>query len=211
MHNQRCYSYGERRIFSCIEKIAIRQRVKVAEKVLKIIYKTKRNATVLELGCGFFGYNLLYLKSRFPQMHFIGVDLKCSSDIDNIELIEYNIEHWKPDTKFDCVLSLAVIEHLLDLQAHFQLISLSLSDDGFAVITTPTPYAHIVLKFLSYLGIFDKREINDHKLYLTKTGITALAEKYFLEIIEFRYLSLGLNQLCILKKALIKSNKKYAN
>jgi hypothetical protein len=64
-------------------------------------------------------------------------------------------------------------------------------------MTTPTPQAHLILKILSLLGIFDKQECEDHKLYLTRKGIETLAKKSFLKLINFKYISAGLNQSCI--------------
>jgi trans-aconitate methyltransferase len=97
----------------------------VAEETINNLIKSKINISVLEVGCGFYARNIQYLKQRFPDVAFVGVDLKCSS-IDGIELIEDDIEIWEPSSKFDCVLSLAVVEHLVNLQRHFDLLALSL-------------------------------------------------------------------------------------
>ena len=202
LRNQAPTSYGQSRNFAGLEKIAIRQRVKVAEKVIARLYAKQPNLKVLELGCGFYGANLRYLKTLFPEASFFGVDVRIDNDLceDGLNLIEATLEDWRPTTKYDCILSLAVAEHLVAPQTHFELISLSLSNSGLAVITTPTPQAHVVLELLSRLRIFDKEACDDRKLYLTRFGLEVLAARCFLKVIEYRSISVGLNQSCILAK-----------
>jgi len=195
-------SYGQNRVFAGLEKIAIRQRVKVAETVIRRLSAANPALNVLELGCGFHGANLKYLKTRFPEAHFSGVDLqidRSSSGKDGIELIEAALDDWRPPATYDCVLSLAVAEHLVAVQKHFDLVAASLSS-GLAVMTTPTPQAHVVLQVLSGLGIFDKDACDDHKLYLTRFGIEMLASRSSLKAMEYHSTSAGLNQWCTLAR-----------
>ena len=192
-------AYGEQRRFVGLESFIIQRRVKAADRALMRLITIKKAPQVLELGCGFHGANLRYLRKRFPEASFRGIDLRVdkSSAPDGVELIEANLTTWQPDVRYDCVLSLAVAEHFVDIPQHFRLVSQSLSDGGMAVVTTPKPEAHFVLSVASALGIFDRESIRDHKLYLTRSGIETLAGQAHLEVIEYHSI-LMLNQCCIL-------------
>ncbi|MFC1918934.1 class I SAM-dependent methyltransferase [Chloroflexota bacterium] len=179
-------SFGEKRKFNWLELFINRRRLKAAERVLRQLSLSNEAPRVLELGCGFYGVNISYLKRRFPKASFVGVDLRVEKSfaINGIELVEGNLNTWEPDASYDCVLSLAVAEHLVDLPRHFRLISQSLVAGGTAIITTPKPQAHFILWLGLILGIFDRESIEDHKLYLTRSGIEVLANQSSLRMME---------------------------
>jgi trans-aconitate methyltransferase len=154
----------------------------------------------LELGCGYWGRNLRALKEQFPSAQFTGVDLSIDQSTQDLELIQADLSDWKPARKYDVVLSLAVLEHLADPKKHFELLAQSLKPGGFAGITSPTPQSHIVLSTLGSLGIFDRDEIRDHKVYYTETGLRLLASEAALNVENYRPLSFGLNQWILLRK-----------
>jgi trans-aconitate methyltransferase len=193
-------SYGEKRKFGGLEAIAIRRRLKQALDLLRDISIQAPTAYVLELGCGFWGSNLIAMEAVFPAMSFTGVDLSVSKDVSHIELIEANVSSWTPNRQFDVVLSLAVVEHLPDPQHHFGLLADCVKDAGRIGLTTPTPQSHFVLKVLSRLGIFDRSEIDDHKSYLTESGIRTLADISRLTFEELYTFSFGLNQWALMRK-----------
>jgi len=191
-------AYGKSRRFKGIEAIAIRQRTKVAENLLHHQIKDKPNISVLELGCGYSAANLQYLKSCFSTANFIGVDVDVDQSItqDGITLQKGDLELWYPQTTFDCVLSLAVVEHLINPLKHFKLICRCLSENGVAILTTPTPASDILLRLLAALGLFDKDAVSDHKQYLTDNGIQNLVLSTDLELMNHYKISLGMNHVC---------------
>jgi hypothetical protein len=128
------------------------------------------------------------------------VDLSIDSSSTAVELIQANLAEWKPNKRYDGVLSLAVAEHLLDPQRHFALIADCLERSGLAGVTTPTPQAHILLAMLSRPGVFDRDEIRDHKLYLTQTGIESMAAEAGLQVQGYSQFSLGMNQWTLLRR-----------
>jgi trans-aconitate methyltransferase len=199
----RNFSYGERRQFSAIERYAIGLRLQVVVDALQQLQQAHPGEAlrVLELGCGYRGNNLAYLKARYPEMDFTGVDLTIDEALlgqPGITLLAADLNDWQPEDEYDCVLSLAVAEHLLDLPKHFQLITECLAAGGVAILTSPTPPAHAVLSLLAWLNIFDKEEIQDHKLYLTGEGISALAGDAGLGVQTYRTFSLAMNQVAFL-------------
>ena len=201
----RNFSYGERRQFSAIERYAIGLRLQVVVDALARLEGAAQGAAlrVLELGCGYRANNLQYLQQRYPEMRFTGVDLTVDEAFPpqpGLTLLAADLNDWQPEQEYDCVLSLAVAEHLLDPQRHFQLIAESLRGGGVALVTSPTPPAHAVLSLLAWLNIFDQEEIQDHKLYLTREGLHALAEGAGLVVQAYRTFSLGMNQFAILAR-----------
>lgn len=176
---KRISSYGEQRKFRGLEGFAISRRLQKARILIdKLISQhPNRSLHVLELGCGFWARNLQILSSEFAKVQFTGVDIKVSKPgKESINLIEADLTEWKPNQKYDCVISLAVAEHLLDPRQHFEQIAACLRQSGYAGVTTPTPVADFVLEKLGRLGVFDREEIQDHQMYFTENGLKKLAE-----------------------------------
>jgi cyclopropane fatty-acyl-phospholipid synthase-like methyltransferase len=200
--NQRKVSYGQKRTFRGLEDYAIGRRLAEAKSLIYrlVLTGTEEPLEVLELGCGYWGKNLTRFQSEFKGVEFTGVDLSVAKEGIEVRLIEADITNWRPTRKYDVVLSLAVVEHLLEPTKHFNLIADCLKPNGLAGLTTPTPQAHRALSILSRLGIFDRSEILDHKMYLTESGITQLAQHAGLLLEEYRTFSFGMNQWALLRK-----------
>lgn len=191
-------AYGKSRRFRGIEAWAIGKRLNAAEKVLGRQISAKPNTSVLELGCGYSAANLRYLKNCFPTADFVGVDVDVDEGLtqEGFTLYKADLESWQPQKTFDCVLSLAVVEHMLNTLQHFKLILACLAENGTAVLTTPTPASDIVLRLLAALRIFDREAVSDHKLYLTTDGIKHMVQSSGLRLINHRKISLGMNHVC---------------
>lgn len=200
---KRSFSYGQQRAFRGLEEAAIQRRLVKARRLLDLVVSKRpgKQLDVLELGCGFWGRNLAGLQPDYLNVKFTGVDLSVSKNVAGIHLIQADLSVWQPEQTYDVVLSLAVVEHLLAPAAHFALIAKSLKKDGQAGLTTPTPQADLVLRMLGKLGIFDREEIEDHKLYLTQNGLESLAGQAGLAVEENYTFSLGMNQWMLTRKA----------
>lgn len=204
MDAKRASAYGQNRKFRGLEQAAIRRRQHAARQALATLTANeRREIKVLELGCGYTGQNLALLSTDFPLAHYTGVDVSVVGDqeaVTKVELLQADLETWQPDRQYDLVLSLAVVEHLLNPLRHFALIAECLTSSGLALLTTPTPPADVLLRLLAALGIFDKDEILDHKTYLTKTGIHYFAQRAALRVENYHLLSLGMNHVLHLRR-----------
>ncbi|KAA3646313.1 MAG: class I SAM-dependent methyltransferase [Chloroflexi bacterium] len=191
------------------ERYTASQRLHVAEETLLQLQQRmgKTELSVVELGCGYYGRNLFYLRDRFPDANFLGVDLKINPGLykyEGVYLLQADLNNWQPVQNFDCVLSLAVTEHLAEINKHFSLIESCMTNQGRAVVTSPLPQAHFLLWFLSRLRIFNPQEIDDHKLYLTRTGLQRYAQQAGLHIQGYRTISFAMHQAAILGKNNVK-------
>jgi trans-aconitate methyltransferase len=195
-------AYGQQRRFAGLEAFAIGLRLKKARLLVEqLIAENMGDLSLLELGCGYWGNNLVQLSKEFPQVQFSGVDVAVSAEpVQNIHLSAANLESWRPSEAYDAVLSLAVLEHLVDPRVHFALIAACLKPKGLCALTTPTPPSHMVLSTLADLGIFDADEIRDHKSYYTEQGLRSLAAGAKLKVENYSQMSFGMNQWILLRK-----------
>lgn len=194
--------YGKHRQFVGLENFAIRKRLERAQGMVQRIRKvdSKKQLSILELGCGYWGRNLEALSNTYSEIEFAGVDLAVANGSNKFTLIQGDLTTWSPTQTFDGVLSLAVIEHLTNPEQHFILIANALKKGGLAGLTTPTPPSHLVLSTLAWLKIFDREEIADHQLYLTEAGLRASAEQAGLEVMTYEQFSMGMNQWLLMRK-----------
>lgn len=143
-------------------------RTKALDKILSSLFllggesPKSTSLRVVELGCGY-GDALLHNAMRFPNHSFIGVDLnkECLSEakqvadsysIQNIAFIESSLFDFKlNDKKADIILCHGLFSWCDDgLRERIkELISTSLSEKGFAVISSAIEPGFIVRKVIS--------------------------------------------------------------
>ncbi|MFC5527002.1 class I SAM-dependent methyltransferase [Rhodanobacter ginsengisoli] len=127
------------------------------------------------------------LRTRYPDHSFY------SFDLDTIT--------WPLEEKYDCVLALAVIEHLWNLKAIFLNLRRILIDDGLVIITTPTPYGnHVILRALAFIGLVRKDVIDDHVTIFNKKLFMHACIEFGFKIERYQKFQFGGNQLVVLRK-----------
>ena len=163
---------------------------------------------VLELGCGgsallqsdavqraiasytgveALAQNVETLRTRFPHATFHAFDLDSAP--------------WPIEGQFDCVLAMAVIEHLWNLKSLFQEVRLHLRDGGRFVLTTPTPWGnHVVLRTLARTGLVRKTVIDDHVTIFNKQLVRHVCQEFGFELQHYATFQFGGNQLAVLRK-----------
>ena len=109
------------------------------------IFKILPTETVLNVGCGD-GVQALIYKNNYQSM--VGVDIDKPSldlakqvanyyDIPNLSLIEANVENIPLESKFDKVLAIDIIEHVINPEKVLSEIKRLLKDNGSLLITFP--------------------------------------------------------------------------
>ncbi|MCJ7696353.1 MAG: class I SAM-dependent methyltransferase [Anaerolineaceae bacterium] len=199
MEKKKGISYGQSYL-SLIDHITLHLRLKKVVKILKGIPNIEtEELNVIELGCGYKGDNIQKLAKRYPKALFDGIDLQVNPETHRfgLNLISGDITNWQGSKQYDIVLSLAVIEHLINPLQHLQLIHQLLKPEGIAVLTSPTPESHFLWNVLKSLCLIDNSLGNEHIIYLTKRGIVQLSQKAGLRIAKLRNFEVGLNQIVV--------------
>lgn len=184
--------------FSIFDKVIRHFRFRQVAKYLP------ENAVVCDIGCGSPPKLLLGLQDKIKLG--VGFDkeiaeTKWGSKIETRNLDLENMDISKYDGNFDCVLMLAVLEHLEKPHSTLKETKKIIKDKGRIILTTPSPRAKPVLDFLAFrLGIISKQAISDHKHYFSKKEIIDTLQELGFSDIKHRFFEMGLNQLIIAQK-----------
>ena len=161
---------------------------------------------VLELGCGnarvyeqyasrmssYFGVErsarqVESLRQRYPDASFAQYDL----DSDRLDL----------DRSFDCVLMIALIEHVFNQKFAMAEVARVLRPGGIVVITSPTPFGNDVIHRLgAAFGLFHQSAVDDHIVIYNRHRFKILAKEIGLKLKHHKYFQVFCNQLAILEK-----------
>jgi len=168
------------------------QRLKVVRPYIK--------GMVLDVGCGTGA-----LASIVPSDCYIGVDLdEQSLAIARQRYPRYSFQSAMPAAEpvFDTVVSLAVIEHVLDPERFLRELAMRLScgSDHFLVFTTPHPAVDWIHTAGAKVGLFSRHANEEHEDLLDRTRIEALANQCNLKLIIYRRFLFGANQLAVFQK-----------
>lgn len=109
-----------------------------------VLSKTPSNGTILDLMCGT-GYSLAELQKKRMDLVLTGVDLEsefiqyAKAHYRGIDFVVADAFEWQPTGKYDVVLCMAGVHHLLyDKQEPFiKKISKLVKDDGLAIVADP--------------------------------------------------------------------------
>jgi len=162
---------------------------------------------VLELGCGF--------ESQILKNHGSNITSYCG-----IERTERQIERLRQNhpgysffqrdldreqigigREFDCVVMIALIEHLFNQKFVMDEIAGILRPGGIVVITTPTPFGNdVVHRMGASIGLFAKSAVDDHIVIFNRHRFRILANETGLKLKYHKYFQVYCNQLAILEK-----------
>lgn len=140
----------------------------IIDKVLKVHFPDRKNAKILEVGCGSGGN--LELLSNFGIVHAMELDEYCIEIAD-----KRNICHVKHgslpddlpfDEKFELICMFDVLEHIDDDQKALKTVSESLGDKGVLLITVPA---------YSFLWSSHDVALNHKRRYVKKRLVDILA------------------------------------
>jgi SAM-dependent methyltransferase len=162
---------------------------------------------VLELGCGFHAAQLVALESRLK--HGVGVDLRVAPELGAREkfiFYEGTIEETLPKLvaeKFDAILLISVLEHLLDPLHVVQSAREMLKPSGTLLINVPTWLGKGFLEFSAFrFGLSPKLEMDDHKMYYDKRDLWPLLVRagFKPSQIKLRYHKFRLNLFAVARR-----------
>jgi ubiquinone/menaquinone biosynthesis C-methylase UbiE len=178
-----------------LRKSALLEPLLASLRRRRISKHVPQGAVVADLGCGPDAATLRSMSQRISRGY--GIDLTADkAEFGNVTVLPGNLCEGVPlnDASVDCVISLAVIEHV-DNPPHMLAQAFRvLKAGGLLLMTNPTPRAKPVLEFLSYkLGIVSKDQIIDHKQYIGRREMeTMLAAAKFTNV-RCRTFQFGMN------------------
>jgi len=161
-------------------------------KAMKFI---PENSVVIDIGCDE-GHLLKKIRGKIKKGY--GLDIKIEEYSNgNLEFKKRNVEKEEINVRADCIVMLALIEHLNNPKEVLNKVYNSLNKNGRVIITTDSKKAERVLNFLAKIKLIDEKEINDHKQYFDMEDLkTILKEVGFKKIMHKRF-ELGYNNLIV--------------
>ena len=109
--------------------------LKLFENIRQIIAHYKPKASVIDVGCGN-GAFLKYIRNKNAEFSLTGIDLSMNQPVKGITFIQGDVLVSDFDRQYDFVVSLAVIEHAIDVQMFIRRLHSLCAHDGFVVVMT---------------------------------------------------------------------------
>ena len=148
---------------------------------------TARRAMTSYTGVEALPENVDALRKKHPRAAFLAFDLDTAP--------------WPLEGRFDCILALAVVEHLWNLRTLFEEVNRHLGENGLFVLTTPTPWGnHVVLRILSRIGLVRRNVIDDHVTIFDRQLFRHACGEFGFELCHYGKFQFGGNQLAVLRK-----------
>jgi 2-polyprenyl-3-methyl-5-hydroxy-6-metoxy-1,4-benzoquinol methylase len=156
---------------------------------------------VLDLGCGS-AYILPWLK---PEQGYVGVEMRfpifqrLRKAYPNHEFLQFDLDHGYLELahRFDTILLLAVIEHLIHPENILRQIPFLLRKNGYLVVTTPTPSGNYFHNLGAKLGFLSNEAANEHHSIYNQASFVSLIESNAISLVHFEKFLLGCNQLFV--------------
>lgn len=161
------------------------------------------NSTVADFGCGYHGELLNKISKNIKNGTGYDISVTETALHSNIKLYKADINKRisSDSLKFDCITTLAVLEHVLNPNNYIKKLVTKLKPKGLLIITTPHVRSKKILEVLSlWLGLISKDEILDHKNYFTESTLKKVILSNKLKVVDLKTFELGLNILCVAKK-----------
>jgi SAM-dependent methyltransferase len=143
---------------------------------------------VLDLGCGK-GAFLRFLKNRNEKWALTGIDLSENDSCEGITFIRGDILRKSLEQKFDVIVSLAVIEHVVDVDQFMKRIADHLSKDGMAIVMTVNDQSvtYKSARVFNALGIrsaFERLYSRHHLNHFSQRSLEELVRKHGFKVEE---------------------------
>ena len=154
----------------------------VAKKRAKPGYK------VLDVGCGN-GDLLRYLRGKDTSFDCHGIDLAANAPQEGIHFRKGDFLEADYDSKFDLIVSLAVIEHIVDVSGFVNRMRQLCKPDGFVVVMTMNDdcVTYRIARVLFKLGyktplqrLYDKHHLN----HFSMSSLRNLLERNGLSVLD---------------------------
>ncbi len=164
-------------------------------------YVPKR-AKLLDIGCGSGGFSHYVPKS----VSYFGIDaqLRWPKKIKNFGVAKIGKKYpmFVQEDSFDCIVSLAVIEHLSDPLILITESQKYLKNNGVLILTTPHPIGRFWHDYGAKIGWFSHEASEEHEQFIDLRFMNKMLNGTKMKLINYRRFLFGFNQIFVLKKTL---------
>jgi SAM-dependent methyltransferase len=148
--------------------------------------RTAEPVTLLDLGCGN-GTFLKHLLALEPEAKLVGIDLKDNRH-PGIEFIRADALEYEFPGRFDCVVSLAVLEHVADPNGFMARIDRVLAADGLLAVMTVDSHSLLydLARILNRVGAsaaFERLFEKHHLQHFSGRSLRTLLERNGFDIL----------------------------
>jgi ubiquinone/menaquinone biosynthesis C-methylase UbiE len=182
--------------YTAFDRFVARRRFEAALPHLK------KGSCVCDFGCGTNAPFLEYAKARVSRG--VGIDdVGGGSGIGNWTILTGDITKRLPlpDSEFDHVTMLAVLEHLPAPEPVLREAFRLLTPGGSLILTWPQQMVDPILKFFSRLGmVANELGLEEHQKRIPVTDLQAMLTRVGFTEFKHRRFELGLNNLLIATK-----------
>lgn len=166
----------------------------------KAIEYVPENSVVCDLGCG---EGKLLRKIKDKNKKLIGIDIRTRNRNEGgIKFMNHDLNNDLPleNDSVDCILSLAILEHLYDYNKNLKECYRVLKDKGILILTTPAPNSKWIIEFLGKLNLLDNELIREHKNYFNIKELEKILVGHGFSQIDSKKFEFGFNNLVVAKK-----------
>lgn len=158
------------------------------EQIQRALGTQEKTAKVLDVGCGR-GDLLYFLSERHPGLDLQGIDLAPLPVHPTIEFISANLFSWVPGKKYSLVTSLAVIEHVENIQNFMQKLKECTDETGQMILMTLNEDSLVyavakAMNRMNFNGPFDRLYSRHHRHHFTRRSLRLLVEQAEFEIMD---------------------------
>ena len=163
----------------------------------------RRARRILDVGCGV----CLWADELRPSQQYLGIDIEVDIISHNLETfgvegLVVDLAHGNLSSvpyNFDLILALAVLEHFPDPTQVLCDLATRLSDDGLIVLTTPAPWADVILDTGARIRLF-AQDKHQHYDLLSRRKLYDHAHNAGLSIRKFKRFLAWQNQFVVLSR-----------
>ena len=173
---------------------------------LKNLFKKKnsKNFSILDIGCGN-GNFLKYLSKEFKEINLTGIDHYKNKKNKRINFLYGDIDKNKKLKKYDVVISIAVIEHIEDVNKFIKLQKKLCKKNGFIINVTINESSFLyrasrILNFFSISTPIEKLYDKHHLNHFSVDSLTNLYKKNKLNRITLELSQFNLDALTLPSK-----------
>lgn len=159
------------------------------QKVTDELADLPSGARILDVGCGK-GDFLKFIQKQRPDLELYGLDLSPNESVAGITFIQKLVEEYEPDERYDAIVTMAVIEHIDNIQDFAKRLKDLVKPNGLVAVMTldDGSLLYKVGRFFNKIGInivYNRIYQAHHLHHFNRNSLRTLLEQEGMELVEF--------------------------